>query len=195
MTARHAEKTGVEGVGGAALSEVSAALMRLQRAVRGLVRRLPVHPTRAPELQQMLGIDRGLAWKVHRLMHARTPAEAAAFVPGAGAMEILCTAAGVAGAGGAEIAAVREAFAGDDRAAETHVGDRRSARLMLTSEDPGGEGRAELGLRRSAYEAGAFLAGLRARAHLQTYIVSPGSEGRADMIALRGMYDLERLRV
>src|SRR3954468_5829128 len=181
---------------GVAMSEVSASLSVLQRALRELVRALPAYPTRAPELQQMLGIDRSLAWKVHRLMHARTAAEAAGFVPGQGAIEILCDAARGAGAGEAAMAAVKEAFAGYDSAAATHVGDRRSARLMLTSEDPVGEGRAELGLRRSAYEAGAFLAGLRARAHLQTYIVSPGSRaGSADMIALRAMFDLERLRV
>jgi hypothetical protein len=180
---------------GVALVEVSAALTRLQRAVQGLVRQLPSYPTRSPELQQMLGIDRSLAWKVHRLVHARTAAEAAAFVPGQSAMEILCAAARNAGADEGAIVAVMEAFAGYDRAAATHVGDRRSARLMLTSDDPAGEGRAELGMRRAAYEAGTFLAGLRARAHLQTFIVAPGSvPGRADMIAIKGMYELERLR-
>jgi hypothetical protein len=180
---------------GVALVEVSAALTRLQRAIQGVVRQLPSYPTRSPELQQMLGIDRSLAWKVHRLVHARTAAEAAAFVPGQSAMEILCAAARSAGADEAAISAVMEAFAGYDRAAATHVGDRRSARLMLTSDDPEGEGRAELGMRRAAYEAGTFLAGLRARAHLQTYIVPPGSgPGLADMIALKGMYGLERLR-
>src|SRR3954469_8426949 len=78
---------------GVAMSEVSAALSVLQRALRELVRALPAYPTRAPELQQMLGIDRSLAWKVHRLMHARTAAEAAGFVPGASAVVFLFHAA------------------------------------------------------------------------------------------------------
>jgi hypothetical protein len=180
---------------GTALSEVAAAVAQLQRALQGVAKEFPSYPTKAPELQQMLGIDRSLAWKVHRLMHARSAAEAAAFVPGAAAIEILCKAAMGVGVGEGAIAALNEAFAGYDRSAATHAGDRRSARLMLKSEDPG-EGGAELGLRRAAYEAGAFLAGLRARAHVQAYIVSPGTrENSADMVAIRAMYDLERLRV
>jgi hypothetical protein len=188
-------ETSADAAAGGALSEVAAALGQLQRALNGVVREFPSHPTKAPELQQMLGIDRSLAWKVHRLMHARSAAEAATFVPGGGAIEIFSNAAKGLGVGEGTIAALREAYAGYDRSAAMHAGDRRSARLMLKSDDPGSDAGAELGLRRAAYEAGAFLAGIRARAHLQTYIVSPGSkDGWADMIALRAMYDLERLR-
>src|SRR5262249_47215849 len=91
--------------------------------------------------------------------------------------------------------ALREAFSGYDRAAATHAGNRRSARLMLRSEDPSAEDGAELGLRRAAYDAASFLAGLRARAHLQSYIVPPRSPPDwAHMLARRAMYALERLR-
>src|SRR5437868_5844688 len=117
--------------GPTALPEVSAALVQLQRAVHGVVRELPAHPTKAPELQQMLGIDRSLAWKVHRLMHARSAAEAAGFVPGAAAIEILCHAARGVGVGEGAIAALNEAYFGYDRSAAVHAGDRRSAHLML----------------------------------------------------------------
>jgi hypothetical protein len=127
-------------------------------------------------------------------MHSRSAAETATFVPGAGAIDILSNAARSAGVSEGAAARLRQAFDGYDRAAAVHAGNRRSARLMLKSQDPGEE-RSELGLRRAAYEAGSFLAGIRARAHLQTFIVSPGSSPqRADMIALRAMYDLERLR-
>lgn len=191
----HEQVTGSTATLPTAASEVAAAVCRLQHAVRDGVEALPTFPARPPDLQRTLGIDRNLAWKIHRLTHARTAAEAATFVPGAGAMTILAEALLRVGVPAPLIAAVSQTFESYDAAVRTHAGDRTTARQILEAETGGPDAGNDLGLRRAAFRAGAFVAGVRARVHLQTYVVAPSvRSGWSDLLAVRGFYDVQRLR-
>jgi hypothetical protein len=70
----------------------------LQRAVETLLGMGESPPTTAMELTRQFGIEQTLAWRIWRLAHARSGAEAAQFVIGAAALETFLAAAARFGA-------------------------------------------------------------------------------------------------
>jgi hypothetical protein len=174
-------------------TDVQNALSALQSALGAAVEALPEYPRKAPDLTRLLGLERNVAWKLHRLIHERDVFAAARFVPGAGSIAAFVAGAAGAGVPGDLLERVSETSAKYDAVVRFHAGDRAAADVMLGSRS--GEA-AELVLRRSAFRSMSFLAGVQARAQLQVFILAPSEKNgqQLDGVSLNGFVDLTRMR-
>lgn len=198
-------------------TDAATSLAGMQRSLRQLVDALPQPPSTATGLERALGVDRNLAWKVHRLVTTSEPAAIAGLVPGRAAMQLVVDAARRLNVPGSVLDGILDAEARYREMIRRHAGDRASAALMLgasaaadgTSVGSGGAGSAtggvgsgagvqtgtDLGLRRAAFRAMSFLAGVRVGTQLSTFLVAPGSDAeRVDVVSIKGFYDIERIR-
>jgi hypothetical protein len=175
-------------------TDAASALLGLQRSLRAIIDALPDTPGSPTAIERSLGLDRNLAWKVHRLVSAPAPAAAASSVPGPAALLMVSDAARARGVQSQLLAELTNAERGYREMIRRHAGDRASATLMMGAQD-GVSGGPDLGLRRSAFRATSFLAGVRVRTQLSTFVVAPGSSPDfVDLVALKGFYEIERIR-
>lgn len=153
---------------GAALGQVVAPL---QRALETLLTLSAAGSSSATELARMLNLETTLAWRIWRLVQARSPQEAAGFVVGTAALEKLLTACRKAGADGAELAAVRSAHGAYRDFVQRCAGDESTLRDMLAT---GADGNTE-NINRRMFEANCLRTGVQAAAQLRCCIMHPGS--------------------
>lgn len=149
---------------------------------------------RPTEVGRTLGVDKTLAWKMSRFSESTDLVKAVKHIPGAGGVEILLKAAADSGVSTEQIEAVRQA----DRAFRDFVrqraGDRRSFEAMLAG--GGRDERVELEERKSYYQAGSAIWGVRAKLQLLTLCLrpSPSDDERVDVLQVSGFVGFERLR-
>lgn len=173
--------------------EAAAALGSLQRSFSAALNAVVPWPWKAPFLARVLGLDRTLAWKLHRLVHEPTPTAAARFLPGAAGVSIVLDACAARGAPHDLVESAREAAEAYRLLVERHAGDRASAELMLSG--LADEDACEGTLRRAAFRAASFVTGLQARTQLLSCIVARGVEpGTLDVAMVKALIDLRRLR-
>jgi hypothetical protein len=174
-------------------SDLHQSLMALQSALAMAVEALAEYPRKAPDLARLLGLERNLAWKLFRLIHERDVFVAARFVPGAASIEAFVEAARKSGVAAPLLEDVTTAAQKYADVVRRHAGDRVSADIMLGVKT--GEG-AEVALRRAAFRSMSYVAGVQARAQLQTFICAPaaGSADRLDGVSLKGFVELTRMR-
>lgn len=176
-------------------TDAASSLLGLQRALRAIIDALPECPGTATAIERSLGLDRNLAWKIHRVVSSTDTALVASSVPGRAALRQVIDASRAKGVAEPLLTALTTAETDYREMVRRHAGDTASATLMFGAQENNGGSGADLGLRRSAYRAMSFLAGVRMRTQLSTFIVAPGSEGeQLDIVSIKGFYDIERIR-
>jgi hypothetical protein len=173
--------------------DLRASMAALRAAVGAVVEALPSYPRRAPDLARQLGLERNLAWKMFRLINETDALDAARFVPGAASIDAFLEAASRGGVKEELASRVRETAARHAEVVRLHAGDRASADIMLGAR--GGEA-AELALRRGAFRAASYVAGVQAQTHLQAFILAPSATdpNTMDGVGMKGFVDLRRMR-
>lgn len=142
-----------------------------------------------------LGIDLKLAWKVDRLLAARTPADALRFVPGRRAQGLLRDAYRDAGAPPASIAAVEQAFERFEQLVRDEAGSRKDFEALLASMRSDWSGTEAVKVRRSLFEGQSSLLGIQADLIFGTVVFSASQEsGALDVASVRGFAGLRALR-
>jgi hypothetical protein len=180
---------------------LEGALSNLQATLTATVEALPEHPRKAPDLARALGLERNIAWKLFRLINERDVFAAARFVPGPASIAAFVTAGEAAGLPAPLLTRVTEAAQAYQEVVRRHAGDRVSADIMLVAKggDSAGSGSAGGELRRGAFRAASYLAGVQAEAQLQAFIFAPaeGGAGEAGVfhgVSLNGFVNLRRMR-
>lgn len=173
--------------------DLRTSLVALRGAIGAVVEALPSYPRRAPDLARELGLERNLAWKMFRLVNQPDALEAARFVPGAASIDTFLDAAVRRGVREELAARVRESASRHAEVVRLHAGDRASADIMLGSR--GGDS-GELALRRAAFRAASYVAGVQAQTHLQTFILAPSATDPnvMDGVGMKGLVELRRMR-
>ncbi len=170
-----------------------ASLVRLQRALAVCLRAAAPNVTRAGELCTTLRLDKSLAWKAHRLAYESDPTRIAQFLPGASGFRILVRAVTDAGADAPSIAEFQAAVDAYAELVQRHGGDRASVQIMLSGTRS--EDRTQTSLRRDAFKAASFVAGVQADAYVLTFFVAKAKEpGRLDIALVRAFFGVRRLR-
>lgn len=151
----------------------------------------------APQaMSRRYGINRNLAWKLSKIVHARDAYAAVRHLPGTAGVGILLEALAKAGAGEAEIARLRDAFAAFEEMVVVHAGDRATLDLMLSSrvasdDDPGAEASRKL-----AFQGNSAIWGIHAKLRFGAQIVAlnPEHPELIDVISFGGYQGFRRLR-
>lgn len=175
---------------------VSAAdvLHQLQSAMAELLFGAGLDGARSTDIGRILGLDKTLAWKVTRLVRESDPLAAARHLPGASGVRILLEAAASAGATAERIDAVRQADAEFRRFVEERAGDLRTFEAMLTGTRR--DAKSEFEQRRTYYQSGAAIWGVRASAQFLMLALCPSHRqpGMLDVVQTGGFVRLERLK-
>ncbi|MEM8756844.1 MAG: hypothetical protein AAGF47_03580 [Planctomycetota bacterium] len=146
------------------------------------------------------GIDATLAWKLSRQLSAGSGVDVFRFMPGAAALRGLVGRAVDRGVPREATAALVVAVDAYEQLVRRHAGSRRAFDVLVAGHlaegggGDGGESRLELDLRRSGFEAGAFVQGIKAATQFAVTILWPDGD-RISLGVIRGALGLQRLRV
>ena len=145
----------------------------LQRAVETLLAVAAGECDSATELARSLKIETTLAWRIWRLVQARSAEEAAGFVIGATALGKLVAACRKQGADDAVTQAVNDAHSEYRKFVRRCAGDEATLRRMLSgqSEDTSSVENAQ----RQMFEANCLRTGVQAASQLRCCVMHPGS--------------------
>ncbi|HRX87487.1 MAG TPA: hypothetical protein P5572_20875 [Phycisphaerae bacterium] len=154
-------------------AELEQVVAPLQRAVETLLNLAAGPCSSATELARALDIETTLAWRMWRLMQARSADEASGFVVGTTALQKVLTACRRSGADETLTTAVREAHQGYRDFVRRAAGDEATLRDMLASADD--EGGSADGVNRRVFNANCLRLGVQAASQLRCCIMHPGS--------------------
>ncbi|MFG0258994.1 MAG: hypothetical protein ACF8LK_01470 [Phycisphaerales bacterium JB041] len=171
-------------------------LLHLRGALGDLFAGLSMPLERASQLQEALGIDKKLAWRIHSFLNEADVLAASKHLPSSAGMEIVFGAATDRGADPAHAAEAGAAFDAFVRVAKSHAGGRPMMEMMLASTSPRALRDAARTHQRNAFKANSFIWGVQARLQLSTLILHPSAADpdRVDIAAVRGLAGLRRLR-
>ncbi len=180
-------------------TEFEAVALRAIQALRGglcqACSEIETDASSPRDLARFLGIDKTLAWKVTRIVHAEAAADAVAYVPGSSGMRILTDALARAGARDATVRGLAETAEAFDAVVEEHAGDRATLHLALAHLGPPRPD-VEEAVRRKAFQGNAGVWGIQARARLSARFIAP-NPARPDVLdgaMVDGYLDLWRVR-
>ena len=176
-------------------STVAASILgECQTAIGDLLFGVGLEGMRPIDIGRELGLDKTLAWKVSRFATGDDPLAAARHMPGAGGVRILLEAAANRGASEERINTVREADAKFREFVQSRAGDLRTFEAILagTADDT----KAEFEQRRSYFQSGAAIWGVRASAQFLMLALCPSDreDGFLDVVQTGGLVELERLK-
>lgn len=171
-------------------------LTRLRRELGGLVARAIPAADRASEVQTMLGIDKKLAWRLHRFLNDPDIMAASLQLPSQSGMKIIHDAMRKAGAPDAGIEASQDAFESFQDAIQSHAGERSSMNMMIASASPTALTDAAREHQANAFKANSFIWGVQAKLQLSSLLLHPSEDNPelVDIAALRGLSELRRIR-
>lgn len=175
-------------------NEAVICVRRAQAAVSDLLSGAGLGGARPTEVGRTLGVDKTLAWKMARFSESSDLVKAVKHIPGTGGIEIMLKAAMDAGVSLDRIEAVRDADQAFREFVRQHAGDRRSFEAMLAA--GGRDERIELEERKSFYQSGSAIWGVRARMQMLCLCLRPSevNPDRVDVLQVGGFSDFERLR-
>ncbi len=177
-------------------TDAASVLTNFRNAILGIVRSTMAPPINGQELENALGIDKTLAWKVASMASATSPFDVARHIPGRSAINIIIRAGERTGIKLEVLERVRDAYADYEELMRQHAGDRASLEMMLITHAQNERAKATHEYRKAAYRANSFLFGIQSQATFRTYMLQPSNEhaGMFDMISLRGHIGIRRIR-
>ncbi|MCG8404947.1 MAG: hypothetical protein MI923_07105 [Phycisphaerales bacterium] len=189
MTGTHASPSD------SSFSAVAADILgEYQAAIRDLLFGVGLEGMRPIDIGRELGVDKTLAWRVSRFAGGDDPLVAARHMPGPGGVRNLLEAAANRGVSEERITSVREADAKFREFVQSRAGDLRTFEAILagTAYDT----KAEFEQRRSYFQFGAAIWGVRASAQFGMFALCPSDreDGFLDVVQISGFVELERLK-
>jgi hypothetical protein len=158
--------------------------------------RIAVEPT--PQgLIRGLGLDKSLAWKLSKVLHAEGAVEAFNHLPGVAGLRLVANGLTAAGAPPEGVRKLREVAGELKHVIARHGGDRAGFETLLTSLSAERDAaRRSEDCRKQAYRANGAIWGVQARLRLGLHVIAPNHDDPSflDFVTCGGLYDLRRLR-
>ncbi len=175
-------------------NEAVICVRRAQAAVSELLSGAGLGGARPTEVGRILGVDKTLAWKMSRFSESTDLVKAVKHIPGTSGIEIMLKAAEENGVASEQIEAVRIADRAFREFVRQRAGDRRSFEAMLAA--GGRDERVEMEERKSFYQSGSAIWGVRAKVQMLTLCLRPSQsiDDRIDVLQISGFVNFERLR-
>lgn len=174
--------------------EVEQAFRTLRGAIRTVMGSVGADPRQPQAVHRRFKLDRGLGWKVSRVVRAETSDEALQYLPGTEGFDIFLEGMKSGGADEAAISHAREAMKAILETVEKHVGDRSTLELVLDGADKSQE---QLSLsRKLAFRGNSGIWGVQARARMHTIVMAPnaGDAKMVDTVTVAGWVGFRRIR-
>lgn len=176
--------------------ELQAALDALSDLRADLARMVEALPQnrRAADVEQSLGLDRPLAWRLFRTATASSPAETFQHLPTFKQIRRIVSEAKDRGVPGRLLDAVGAQLDKFERAMEVVADDRAAFSALLCGHGADGPGDLELRVRKQAFKCNAHLWGMQCRSLAFAAVFRAGERGgpggAMDAIAARGWIDV-----
>lgn len=158
---------------GATLEDVIAAFHRARSEVANLLAHAGLDPTKTRESARELGLNRGLTWRITRMVRESDPTLVASEVPGAASMARFFDACRQRGAPEGAVTTAIAALEGFETAVSECSGDRKTLAMLLANRTHArGASEAEKA-RRKMFEGGGAVWGVQAQVRFVTVFVYP----------------------
>ena len=175
--------------------EVDEAFRELRGAIRSVMGSVGADPRRPQAVHRRFDLDRGLGWKISRVVRAETPDEALQYLPGTEGFDIFLEGMRSGGADEQAIAQARDAMKAIIETVERHVGDRSTLQLVL---DGAARSKEQLSLsRKLAFRGNSGIWGVQARARVHTIVMAPNADDPelVDTGTIAGWVGFRRIRL
>jgi hypothetical protein len=184
---------------GDSMDTIRQAVHVARAAIAGVLESAGVDATKTRETARVLNVNRGLVWRLSRVVGAEDDVTAAAHLPGQVGLERLIEACRGRGVGEEDLELVRTAVRGFHSTVQQHSGDRRTLEILLAN--AGGRGTQSTsadmeGARRALFEGGCAVWGVRAEVRLRSMFLVPNREdpSKLDQADVAGYVGFRRLR-
>lgn len=167
----------------ATVAEVLASFHELRAAVATLLANVGADPTKTRESARLLGLNRGLAWRLTRIIRAPESPAVVSDVPGRQSMRTFVDACRHLGAPEESLAAAMQAAEAYERAVDRCSGDRKTLAMMMANHSGAGRGSEQEKARRKLYEGASSVWGVQADIRFVTVFVYPSDDDPAKLSA------------
>ncbi|MCC5786397.1 MAG: hypothetical protein JJU33_06840 [Phycisphaerales bacterium] len=151
-------------------------------------------PSDPRAISECLGLNKGLAWKISKIVQAEDPFVVLQQMPGAPGLRMFVRANERAGVGDKPLGAVKEAIAEYDRMITLHSGDRATMEIMGSTLSPSSRQQIDEQHRKQFFQGASSIWGVQARTILKLGLVGPSDHKTLDFVSINALIDLKRLR-
>lgn len=175
--------------------EADHSLRRLRHAFVTLLDHAGLAATKPMDLARQLGIDKSLAWKVHRMIYPEKSMDVVRHLPGPAGIRRFVRAIQDQANEASDLGLIEKAIQDLEHIIEVHCGDRATFQMMMNSvADEPSEQIAEQH-RQDLVRGASYVWGAHAKVLVRADYVAPSAEeGMLDIASVRGLVDLVRFR-
>ncbi|MBI5865456.1 MAG: hypothetical protein HZB38_13300 [Planctomycetes bacterium] len=179
----------------ASVERVLSAFRNVRAAVSELLQTVGTDANQTRETARLLGLNRGLAWRVTRLVRSKESPTLVSDVPGRQSLEQLLAACRKRGAPDSILQEVRRAFESYEAAVGSCSGDRKTLAMMMANHDTVGASNGFERARRSLFDGACGVWGVQAQVRFVTVFVFPSRKDPKMLDAghITGFVGLRRL--
>ncbi|HMN40201.1 MAG TPA: hypothetical protein PKE29_05100 [Phycisphaerales bacterium] len=152
--------------------------------------------TKTRETARVLNINRGLVWRISRVVWAQDDVTAASNLPGQVGMDRLIEACRARGVDEETLNSARVAVRAFHTVVSEHSGDRKTVEILLANAGHSSTSLDLEGARRAMFEGGCAVWGVRAEVRFRTIFITPsvGDPTHLDQTDIAGYSGFRRLR-
>lgn len=176
--------------------ELQAAVENVRTAFSDLLTSAGADPTKTRASARQLDLNRGLVWRVSRVIYANDIAESASQIPGRTGFSRLITRSRENGASDEVINQATQAYEAYEAITKKYAGDRRTLSAVLANcASPDSTAQLEE-TRRQMFTSGSAIWGVQAQVRLRTIWIVPNQQDdrMLDVVSVTGYVGFRRLR-
>ncbi len=181
----------------ASIDRVLERFRHLRSAIADVLQNVGTDANQTRETARVLGLNRGLAWRVTRLVRSPESPAVVCEVPGKQSMDQLLTACRKKGASDPLLVNVRKAFEEYEEAVDSCSGDRKTLAMVMANHGLASPVNGIERGRRSLFEGACAVWGVQAQVRFVTVFVFPSKKdpNMLDAAHVTGFVGLRRLSV
>lgn len=160
----------------ASVAEVLSSFHDVRAAVANLLASVGADPTKTRESARLLGLNRGLAWRLTRIVRAPESPAVVSDVPGRQSMKTFIEACRELGAPKESLVAVNKAVEAYERSVDLCSGDRKTLAMLMANHSSAGRASEQEKARRKVYEGASSIWGVQADIRFVTVFVYPSDD-------------------
>lgn len=178
------------------LEEVVVAFQELRARLADLFVAVQVDPTQTRETARKLGLNRGLVWRLTRVVRATDVAAAVSDVPGRASMARFIAACRERGAPEHELDAISHAIARFERLTSACSGDRKTLAMLMSNRSDSLDSGEQERARRKLFEGGCTVWGVQAAVRFVSVFLFPAPDDPSmmDVGHVTGYVGFRRMR-
>lgn len=179
----------------ASISEVVAAFHVVRAAISELFTAIGADPTKTRESATKLGLNRGLAWRLSRVVRAANPSGVVSDVPGPQSMAKFLDVCRERGAPEVKLRRAAEAIDAFEVAVSSCSGDRKTLAMLMSNQSGGAPASEVERSRRTLCEGASAVWGVQAQVRFVTVFLypTPGNSLTLDAAHVTGFVGFRRL--